>query len=69
MIKWQNGIFGDSKAAAFDWAAPLSNAANAAVAKKTTVPRDVLLLEVRRVPSAGMYLDTIRQTRLALLPK
>ena len=66
MIKWQNGIFGDSKAAAFDWAAALSNAA---VAKKTTVPRDVLLLEVRRVPSAGMYLDTIRQTRLALLPK
>ena len=47
----------------------LSNAANAAVAKKVTVPRDALLLEVRRVPSAGMYLDTIRQTRLALLPK
>ena len=33
MIKWQNGFFGDSKAAAFDWAEALSNAANAAVAK------------------------------------
>ena len=66
MIKWQNGIFGDSKAAAFDWAEALSNAANT---PKSTVPRDALLLEVRRVPSAGMYLDTIRQTRLALLPK
>jgi hypothetical protein len=69
MIKWQNGFFVDSKAAGFDWAEALSNPANAAVAKKPPVPRDALLLEVRRVPSAGMYLDTIRQTRLALLPK
>jgi hypothetical protein len=69
MMKWQNGFFGDSKAAAFDWAEALSSAANAAVAKKPSVPRDALILEVRRIPSDGKYLDTIRLTRLALLPK
>lgn len=50
------------------WAEALASAANAAPAKKPSVPRDALLLEGRRVSSVGQYLDTIRQTRLALLP-
>jgi len=69
MIKWQNGFFGVSKAAALDWAQALASAANAADAKKPSVLKDALLLEARRVPSGGKYLDTIRQTRLALLQK
>ena len=69
MIKWQNGFFGVSKAAALGWALALASAANAADTKKPPVLKDALLWEGRRVPSGGKYLDTIRQTRLALLPK
>ena len=63
------GFFGDSQAAAIDWDQALTIVANAAVSPKLPVPRDALLLEGRSVPSGWKYLDTIRQTRLALLPK
>ena len=66
-MQWQNRFFGLSKAAAFGWAQALSTAANAATASKPSVPRDALFLKVRSVPSDGKYLDTIRQSRLALL--
>ena len=67
MIKWQIEFFSLSKAAAFNWAAALINAANAAKAKSQLSHRDALLLKARCVPSTGQYLDTIRMTRLALL--
>ena len=69
MIQWQNGFFGVSMAATLGWAEALSSTANTAFTKKPFVPMDALLSEGRRVPSDGKYLDTIRQTRLALLPK
>ncbi len=69
MRKWRNGIFGVSKAAALGWAEALASTTNAAAAKKPSVLRDALLLEGRHVPSTEQYPDTIRQTRLALLPE
>ena len=66
----QNGFLGVSKAAALGWAEALASAENAGPATKAICPKeDALLLEGRRVPSDGQYLDTIRQTRLALLPE
>ena len=52
----------------FVWAKALVSKANAAQAPNLLSHRDALNLEVRGVPSAGQYLDTIRLTRLALLP-
>ena len=67
MIKWQKGFSGLSKVTEFGWALALTNSANAAQTKNPLSRSDARLLKVRSVSSAGQYLDTIRQTRLALL--
>jgi len=64
----QNGFIGVSKAAALGWARGPGERRERYYRHKSHLSQgDAFLLEGRRVPSDGQYLDTIRQTRLALL--